>query len=619
MNKIFIKSLIESIKLNNVKQFSVLLKQEDFLRVRFGRFPLLSVLYLFNSTKIIKKYENKLITITEYETVEENFEIYQKFKQVCGRTLRIYNTESIVSPFEMLLILNQTTHLKYVYKKFKIKDENILNSLKKIEKINSNSKIEFLSQNIKFEKKPLKTFIKKAIFLSFALIFICSASAFLIANLSKKLGTESNPLYITNALQLKMAFESKNKYFKLKNNVSLSLSKSYNCSSVINGNGKTITIKASNSTIFSNFSGKFYNANLVFNQNLKNLNKSHSYFANKNNGEIKDIYLNITSELTLSSGGETIYVSAFVGENNKTISNINVLANVQVTGTQNTDSFFACCVSKNNGEISNCSVSENSIILTNTTDVCGIASLNNADGKIKNCVNFGSITQNTNASSWSPQVAGINLSNFGEILNCENKGNLKVKITSQGASGETVTEGFCAGISAINYKKIQHCKNTANIKVENTFYNFYAGGIVALNYFNAETGEISETLNCGSIGTIQLTDNTQSNSYIGGIIGCNIGNVKSCYSIIETVSTENIKIGGIVGLTHYGIGYNSVFGFIYTTTYEEWFENNYFYISNEMANKVGISDILPNTAKLTDVGMTICSTVAEIENCEVYF
>ena len=387
---------------------------------------------------------------------------------------------------------------------------------------------------------------------------------------------------------------------------------------MINGNGNTITIKSSKSTIFNKFSGKISNANIVLETN-KTINKSYSFFADKNNGEIDNINFNLISNITINSGGDAIYGSAFVGDNNNKISNCKIFTDVRIEGTQHSDSFFACVASNNNSKIINCEVINNSEIYSNTSDICGIVAQNNADGIIDNCQNYAKLTQTTGSSSWSPNVAGINLINYGKVQNCENFGNLSINISAQGAGGENVSEGYCAGITAINYKKIEHCKNNANITIENTFYNVYAGGIVALNYFNSTTGELSQTFNCGFSGTIQLTDNSESYSYIGGIAGCSIGEVRDCYANLEFSSTENIKTGGIIGLTHYGIGYNSIFGFVYVTDYTEWYENNYFYISNSITNKVGIAEILPNTAELTDVGMNICSTTQDLENCEVFW
>lgn len=619
MNQTFINQIVQCIKTDNNNEFSLLLKQKDFLRATFGRFPLLSVLYLFNASKLIKKYEKDLILISEFENYEENVQIYNEFKQKSGRLLRLYAVDSIVTPCEMLAVLNQNTHLNYVIKKYNLNIEKIIGRINQIELVRSNSETTTSNKKIKFGKKKLSNNLIKAFISCVILIFLTSAVAILSNVCTKNWGTENNPLVISNSTQLKMALESDNKFYKLNKNIKLSLNKSYSCSSNIDGNGKIITITNSNSAIFDVFSGKIYNATIIFEHNSKSLNKNFSSFANINEGEISNINLKFDANINLLSVGESIFVSAFVGVNNNKISDCSVLANVNVNGTANVDTFFTCVASQNNNEIKNCIVKSSSVIITNTTDVCGIVSQNNADGKINNCSNFGTIAQNTSINTWTPNVAGINLINYGLISNCINNSELKITTTSNVVTGETATEGFCAGICAVNYKKIENCKNVGKIEISNTNYNIYAGGIVALNYFNSVTGELSEVSKCAFSGTIQLTD-SQSNSYIGGIAGCSVGYVKDSYSILTVSKTESVKFGGIIGLTHYGIGYNGIFGFVYVSTYAEWYDNNYFHVTNqEFETKTGIAGILPNTALLSDVGMNICNSEEEIKDCEVFW
>ena len=172
----------------------------------------------------------------------------------------------------------------------------------------------------------------------------------------------------------------------------------------------------------------------------------------------------------------------------------------------------------------------------------------------------------------------------------------------------------------MNHKKISYCKNTANISITNSFHNVCAGGIAAFNYFNQSTGETAKISNCGFNGKIELTDTGSMLSHTGGIVGASIGEVKNCFAIMEFNTSQNIKNGGIVGLTQYGIGYDTILGFVHITTYEDWYSDNYFYISNaEITTPMGIAAIAPASFTLKDVGMNLCSSVEQIENCEVFW
>ena len=86
MNYASCSKIINSIKADNLMDFSQLVK--DNQNLCFGRFPILSICYLYGAKKIIKSYESKLCQIKEYKIVDESFEVYNKFKQFAGRCLR---------------------------------------------------------------------------------------------------------------------------------------------------------------------------------------------------------------------------------------------------------------------------------------------------------------------------------------------------------------------------------------------------------------------------------------------------------------------------------------------------------------------------------------------------
>ena len=72
------KQIFDAIKNDDLKTFSSLLPSEK-LNIRFGRFPLLSVLYLFESCRILKAVEKRIIRTSKFEEAPEFFDIYLRF------------------------------------------------------------------------------------------------------------------------------------------------------------------------------------------------------------------------------------------------------------------------------------------------------------------------------------------------------------------------------------------------------------------------------------------------------------------------------------------------------------------------------------------------------------
>ena len=101
------RKIFEAVKLDDVKAFSSLVKSNADLKIRYGRFPLLSVCYLYESYNILSKFETPMLLISSYEVFGEYIEIYQKFKKYAKKALRLYVFEyEIVQPVEMLAILD---------------------------------------------------------------------------------------------------------------------------------------------------------------------------------------------------------------------------------------------------------------------------------------------------------------------------------------------------------------------------------------------------------------------------------------------------------------------------------------------------------------------------------
>lgn len=160
------------------------------------------------------------------------------------------------------------------------------------------------------------------------------------------------------------------------------------------------------------------------------------------------------------------------------------------------------------GEIKNLSVSGT---VKGSYDVGGIVGNNNS-GKVINCCNSAEIVS---TNSRSGGVAG-RIDNSGIVINCFNEGKISGGYESGGVVGCT------------NYK-VENCWNIGTV---NGKYNI--GGVVG---YSSPTGITSNCYNTGEV--------TATEEYAGGVVGCNLGNVKNCYNIGTINHIKNNKCGGV--------------------------------------------------------------------------
>ncbi|MDE6361646.1 MAG: hypothetical protein K2L53_01570, partial [Clostridia bacterium] len=128
---------------------------------RLGRFPVLSLMYLYKSRKLISAYESMFLKTTNSVTLNEPAEVSKKFSAKAGKCLRLYFSE-VVSPLEMLLILDDTKRLKRVYPTLNLSSA-VKGRLKSIYFIKYSLNIKFEGNEIIIERRPLNYREKKKI------------------------------------------------------------------------------------------------------------------------------------------------------------------------------------------------------------------------------------------------------------------------------------------------------------------------------------------------------------------------------------------------------------------------------------------------------------------------
>lgn len=611
------KKIFEYVKKDDLTSFCSLIKSNNDLNISFGRFPLLTTCYLYNSNKIIKKFFKKLAKVKNFESFAEPFEIYLKFKNVSKKSLRLYaGKQNIVMPIEMLAILNKDVLVKKYYK-IMAKSPKTDEFLQKIYNFNG--------QNVKIDKNKIKISHKKIskkakvwlIASHSALAFCAGIIAVVLVLISNAygLGTLHSPKKITDAQSFER-LAGKGSYATLLDDLVLDEKCSLkNFYGTIFGNGKTITINYDyDSSLIDSLNGKIQDVNIIFVKGIdKSIETDLCLLTNTNNGGILNVNITVNQTIKLAIDGPSSNFSGFAITNNKYIHDCSIKFALEANSTNTSDNFASFVAINNNGIISGCEVLEGSSIKTTNVDIAGIANQNNTNAEISTCRNKATLFQSTTSNTWSPNVAGIANSNFGTISNCLNHGNLTADDNATNKSNNGV---FVGGICSQNFSIIRHSKNLGNINSTSDITTIYAGGITA---YTGQQENSNPSINfCGSTGNFDITKNSDEVfMYCGGISGFMIGSISDCYTTAtynQNYSEEKknmiaLMIGASSGQAFYGIQVYLDIGNIHCLSVEGTTKTLAIVYSN-----MGYTYIENLSADIT-----IHDTKQEIENTSIYW
>ena len=626
MSQVEHNNLITAIQQDNLSLFSANCKGN--LNLRFGRFPLLTLCYMYRARKILSKYKKELWQVKDYVATKEPFDCYNKFKDLAGRTLRLFtNEKAIVTPIEILAILHKDNEVKKLYRKFKhTLLDKVKKNLKAIYTIYAQEPY-ILTYKIKLKPRKLTHHerLPYRIGISCGLAFVTIFTAILLTlNFTTGLGTTNNPYKIYTTKQLVSALNSEAHYILTKDFELDSSELNTEVKCVIDGNGYTLHINDILSTaLIGTNKGTIKNLNVVYPATTKIINTSVSLFVKHNKGTLSNI--NITSGTlnlnTQKTTLENIYITGVANTNSGLIDNCSVQFVANITTTGNGECFVSGIAGDNSGTIKNTSFLASSSITTNEADISGIAINNELNGKINNCKNYSQITQTSEVDEWSPTIAGITLTNYGTIDSSSNFGELTISSTNdrENAQGNI----FVGGIVANNFGSLTKCLNKGNINSTSKRIISYAGGVVAYSSYwieNNTTPHYPVLNNCGATGTLNVTsENEKGYAFVGGIGGhFQYGDLIDCFSLSDFTTLANEEkyfFGLLLGSSYVEADF---FGYTYIQVAPN---NNYVAYSDYAEHQLGAlingSSIIPTPTNL-DQGVT--TTTEEIIKTQgVYF
>ncbi len=183
------------------------------------------------------------------------------------------------------------------------------------------------------------------------------------------------------------------------------------------------------------------------------------------------------SGLTLTAAGSAVGLFRYI-QDGAVVRNLSVAGTVAPAGSKSQVGILA---GSNYGMILDCSVSGS---VTGTTEVGGIAGVNEAEGEIRRCRSAAAVTGDH-------YTGGICGSNKGTLNNCENTGNVNTHsvevshdiedITLDGLENINSAENVAVhmdtgGVSGYSEGKIYYCVNSGTVGYQHVGYN--VGGIV---------------------------------------------------------------------------------------------------------------------------------------------
>ena len=596
----FYEKLYQAIKNDDIHEFKDCMDTNYCGSLRLGRFPVLSVMYLYNSRKLIRTYEKKFLKHNSWQDVGEPSEIVSKFRGVAGKCLRLYLNET-VSPLEMLLLLDRNDKLRQVYKNAHI-TVPAKQRLKDIYYIRWGLQADFVRGKIVLEHRPLTRREKWTWVFRVVCVVLClaifSTTPFVVNAFAPFIADEAGQLHVSRWGQID--FSSK-KVYALDKDITVPEDfylKEMNCD--LRGNGHKITVKGdvvfgdvngswsgvtvetNGATFATNLNGKL--TDVVFETDgspvIENIqqkseidgvtvnaavdretSKAIGFLAiNNYSTKVTNVSVNASGTLTVKAeeqsdnGAAPSFNCGGIVANNKMSTNAaghyygyleSCSANYtdfNLKGDLSADASFGGLVGKNEGIIENAQTNGN--ISADTFDVAGICA-ENYYWVVKSTNNV-DIHQSSDVVGWNPLASGVVLLNYFVVDQCVNRGDITSVSTISSTSSTGTPCAYAAGIAYENFDNyIQYCENYGKISASATAIDADASGICSFS-----NGHVSFCVNNGDVSA------TGSKVIqVAGITTLSYGYVYACANNGKIVAKSDsyAYVGGIVASSCFGV------------------------------------------------------------------
>jgi len=260
---------------------------------------------------------------------------------------------------------------------------------------------------------------------------------------------------------------------------------------------------------------------------------------------------------------------------------------------------------------------------TMSESALNVAFIRTNRGTVKN-LSFGDFTFDIKRYTGSDKAYGIVCSiNYGAVENCAVLDG-EMKIACKVSGNNSNHSMYVGGVAGRNYGTVVNCKTNVKIYVETTqgghhpnsyqgwqsrSVSHFVGGLIGQNQADAV---LSDGTNNGSIHITSTTITAGlSYSYVGGIVGANIGDTSASGSVCDITITcignrSNLRLGGAVGENTASVENCSAEGNInidHTAGTTETLIGGFVgYTSGKLYNCYSTCDIADNTATIKAIG-----------------
>ena len=503
--------LFSSIKRDDPKAFRSLADAETFGAL-FGRFPLLSLLYLYRAKRILKAYFSDLIRERPREKEPAFAEADALFLKKAGKSLRYYRDKE-VSPLEMLAVLRRGRELKKLYAVYP-NASKYLPLIHKIYFTEIGEGVSVVGKKLSLPREPLSfAERRKYSFLSLALLLLGVVIAAATSVLSVYYGLGNNRVFYkarTEGALVTALTKGQNVY--LKKDISLSYT-AESFGARMQGNDKIVRLSR---PFAESFSGEMWDVIFVLEEDFKG-----EAVILENSGTLRNVRV-VAEKCEFEKGGEDMGLLTSV--NKGTVENCTAVFSVTLEGDAGGDCYFAPFAGRNEGSIHACRAE--GVISAKNVDIAGVAGRNQETGTITDCVAEVTLSETTDIKKWTPNVAGVTCTNRGAIYGSTVVGELTASLLSpELAEGESAASAYAAGIACVNGGSVKNCRvEPASVVLANAQRGYaFAGGVVTINAIFGETDDEYRTGSvegCFSKGTVRAYSDGNS-AYAGGVVAEN--------------------------------------------------------------------------------------------------
>ena len=532
--------ILQAIEKDDEKAFKALMEKAQCGKYRLGRFPVLSLLYLYSSRALIAAYEKEFVKITVWEELHEPVRVVKQFSDKAGKCLRLYFGE-VVSPLEMLLILDDTKRLKRLYPGVN-PSKTVKSRLQSIYAVKYSLDVNYVDNEIVLDRRPLTRKERNKI-LSVCLGCFFAAAVVVAVPVGATAYVREHKFEVKYFRQID--FSSKSTY-KLTGDITIPEGFSadeVNCN-IVGGGHKIIfkegaslgtlrgrisgaDIRSSGSPLFTTCSSSAVLSDVTVNVEAEIQTRvSSAFVALTNYGTLENVTVNVGGEISaLSGGSEDLIFAGLTVLNYNAVNNCTLnYSGLSLIGEAEANATFGGIVGINYSTVQGCAVTGK--ITSETFDLAGVCYLNYSE--VLHTVNEADLTQ-TSADGWYPVVGGIAIDNVGIIAYCENAGDIAI---------DGQLQATCGGIAARTYWQSNYCISSGDITVSAP--TAYVGGIFGVSNVATDiwgTYYFGYTNRCLAEGKISATLGDGA-SFVGGIGGYIVDH--------EIDSSKEVYVGGCV-------------------------------------------------------------------------